>query len=38
MPVESLLDLKLYVNPAKAKDMGVKVPESVTKRADEIIK
>ena len=37
MPVETLLDLKLYVNPGKAKDMGVKVPEAVTKRADEIV-
>jgi len=38
MPVETLLDLKLYVNPAKAKDMGVAVPESVMKRADVIVK
>ena len=38
MPVETLQDLKLYVNPANAKDMGVKVPESVTQRADKIIK
>ena len=38
MPVETLLDLKLYVNPAKAGEMGVKVPDSVLKRADEIIK
>ena len=38
MPVESLLDLKLYVNPTNAKDMGVAVPDSVTKRADEIVK
>jgi len=38
MAVETLLDLKLYVNPANAKDMGVKVPDPVTKRADEIVK
>jgi len=38
MPVETLLDLKLYVNPANAKNMGVKVPDSVIRRADEIIK
>jgi putative ABC transport system substrate-binding protein len=38
MPVETLLDLKLYVNPAKAEEMGVAVPDSVTKRADVIVK
>ena len=37
MPVETLLDLKLYLNPAKAKEMGVEVPASVMKRADKII-
>lgn len=38
MPVETLLDLKLYVNPDNAEDMGVKVPDSVIKRADKIVK
>jgi len=38
MPVETLLDLKLYVNPANAEDMGIKVPDSVMKRADKIVK
>lgn len=38
MPVETLQDLKLYINPGKAKDMGVEVPESVSKRADEVVK
>ena len=37
MPVETLLDLKLYVNPAKAVEMGVKVPDSVAGRADKIV-
>lgn len=37
MPVETLQDLKLYVNPRSAKEMGVAVPDSVTKRADKII-
>jgi putative ABC transport system substrate-binding protein len=38
MRVETLEDLKLYVNPGKAKDMGVSIPDSVMKRADEIVK
>ncbi len=37
MPVETLKDLKLYVNLNSARDMGVKVPESVMKGADKII-
>ena len=37
MPVESLADLMLYVNPKSAKDMGVTVPDSVLKRADKVI-
>jgi len=38
MPVETLKDLKLYVNPGKAKEMGLLVPDSVEKRADEVVK
>jgi putative ABC transport system substrate-binding protein len=38
MPVETLKDLKLYVNPGKAGEMGLSVPDSVKKRADEIVK
>jgi putative ABC transport system substrate-binding protein len=38
MPVETLEDLKLYVNPGKAKEMGLSVPDSVMKRADEVVK
>ncbi len=38
MPVETLEDLKLYVNPGNAKKMGLSVPDSVMKRADEIVK
>jgi putative ABC transport system substrate-binding protein len=37
MPVETLKDLKLYVNPESAKKMGVTLPESVVKRADKVI-
>jgi putative ABC transport system substrate-binding protein len=38
MPVETLQDLKLYVNPAKAGEMGLRVPDSVMKKTDEIVK
>ena len=38
MPVETLKDLKLYVNPGKAKEMGLAVPDGVMKTADEIVK
>jgi len=38
MPVETLQDLKLYVNPGKAVEMGLTVPDSVMKNADEIVK
>ena len=38
MPVETLKDLKLYINPGKAKEMGLSVPGSVAKRADETVK
>lgn len=38
MPVETLLDLKLYVSPSNAADMGLSVPDSVVKKADEIVK
>lgn len=37
MPVETLEDLMVYVNPNSAREMGVSVPESVMKRADKII-
>ena len=37
MPVETLLDLKLYVNPKAADRMGVKVPDPVLKQADKIV-
>lgn len=38
MQVETLKDLKLYVNPGKTREMGLTVPDSVMKRADEIVK
>lgn len=38
MPVESLQDLYLYVNPSAAEAQGVTVPDSVMQRADKIIK
>lgn len=37
MPVETLEDLMIYVNPKSAADMGVSVPESVMKRADKVV-
>jgi len=37
MPVESLQDLMLYVNPTAAADMGVEVPASVSERADKVV-
>lgn len=37
MPVETLKDLKLVINQAAASKMGVKIPESVRQRADEIL-
>jgi putative ABC transport system substrate-binding protein len=37
MPVETLKDLKLYLNLKSAADMGISVPDSVRKRADKII-
>jgi len=37
MPVETLKDLMVYVNPKSAADMGVSIPESVMKRADKVI-
>jgi putative ABC transport system substrate-binding protein len=38
MEVETLQDLKLYVNPGKAIEMGLTVPDSVMRSADEIVK
>lgn len=37
MPVETLKDLKLVVNPKAAEKMGVTFPEAVTKRADKVL-
>lgn len=37
MPVETLKDLMIYVNPGSAADMGVSVPDSVMKRADKVV-
>ncbi|MBZ4659228.1 MAG: transporter, substrate-binding protein [Desulfacinum sp.] len=37
MPVETLKDLKLYVNTQAAERMGVKLPEAVVKRADKVL-
>ncbi|MBC7359629.1 MAG: ABC transporter substrate-binding protein [Desulfacinum sp.] len=37
MPVETLKDLKLYVNTQAAEKMGVKLPEAVVKRADKVL-
>lgn len=37
MPVERLKDLQLMVNTKAAKAMGVTVPESVLKKADQVI-
>lgn len=37
MPVETLQDLKLVVNPKGAEKMGVTIPEAVLKRADKVL-
>jgi putative tryptophan/tyrosine transport system substrate-binding protein len=37
MPVESLANLMLYINPGAAEAMGMAVPETVTQRADKVI-
>jgi len=37
MPVETLKDLKLYVNTQAAERMGAKLPEAVVKRADKVL-
>ncbi|OIP92075.1 MAG: ABC transporter permease [Syntrophobacteraceae bacterium CG2_30_61_12] len=37
MPVETLKDVKLYVNTGVAKKMGVTLPPAVVKRADKVI-
>ncbi|GLI34048.1 ABC transporter substrate-binding protein [Desulforhabdus amnigena] len=37
MPVETLKDLKLVVNKQAAEKMGVTLPESVLKRADQVL-
>lgn len=37
MPVESLQDLMLYVNPTAAAEQGVDVPASVKERADKVV-
>lgn len=37
MPVEFLRDLKLYVNPKAAAQMGVTIPDAVRKKADKVI-
>ncbi len=37
MPVESLKNLMLYVNPGAGKAMGVEIPEAVLKRADKVM-
>lgn len=37
MPVESLKDLMIYVNPKAAKAMGVEVPKAVLERADKVV-
>lgn len=37
MPVETLKDMKLYVNTGSAKKMGVTLPPAVLKRADKVI-
>lgn len=38
MPVETIRQLRLYVNQKSAEAMGVEVPESVLSRADRIVK
>lgn len=37
MPVETLKDLKLVVNPGAAQQMGISLPESVIQRADKVL-
>lgn len=37
MSVETLKDLKMYLNPRSAADMGISIPDSVRNRADKII-
>ncbi|SMC27167.1 putative ABC transport system substrate-binding protein [Desulfacinum hydrothermale DSM 13146] len=37
MPVETLKDMKLYVNTQAAQRMGVTIPEAVVKRADKVL-
>jgi len=37
MPVESLRDLKLVVNPKAAQRIGIAIPESVLNRADNVL-
>ncbi|MEJ2717212.1 MAG: ABC transporter substrate-binding protein [Deltaproteobacteria bacterium] len=37
LPVESQKDLLLHLNPKQAKKMGVKLPESIVKRASKIV-
>ncbi len=38
LPVESQEDLVLYVNPAQADKMGVKLPETIRKKASKIVR
>ncbi|MFP5213625.1 MAG: ABC transporter substrate binding protein, partial [Acidobacteriota bacterium] len=37
MPVETLKDLKLVVNPKAAEKMGAPLPEAIVKRADQVL-
>lgn len=37
MPVESLKNFQIYVNPAAAEGMGVTIPQSVMDKADEVV-
>lgn len=38
IPVKSIQEYELFINSKSANSMGVKIPETVTKRADQIIK
>ncbi|WP_031483557.1 ABC transporter substrate-binding protein [Maridesulfovibrio frigidus] len=38
MPVESLQNLQLFINPSAAEKMGIAIPKQVMSRADEIVK
>jgi putative ABC transport system substrate-binding protein len=38
MPVETLKEFLLHINPASAAEMGVAIPASVMDRADKVVK